>query len=44
MNVLSWLYMGVVWAGILALNIFCFFRIFRRNKTKDDAESSTNGS
>ncbi len=38
MTLLSWLYMGLVWAGIIALNAFCFYRIFGRNNTNDGAE------
>lgn len=32
MTPLSWLYMGVVWAAILWLNVFCFYRIFTKKK------------
>ena len=41
MTPLAWLYMGVVWLAITALNVFCFYRIFARNeapKNGDDAE------
>lgn len=31
MTPLSWLYMGLVWAAIIALNLFCFYRIFKKN-------------
>ena len=32
MTPLSWMYMGLVWAAIIALNVFCFYRIFGRKK------------
>lgn len=38
MTLLSWIYMGVVWAGIIALNVFCFYRIFAKT-TKGDAST-----
>ncbi len=28
----SWLYMLIVWAAIIALNVFCFGRIFTTKK------------
>lgn len=28
----SWLYMIIVWAAIIALNIYCFTRIFTKKK------------
>ena len=30
MTPVSWLYMALVWAAIIALNIFCFYRIFKK--------------
>jgi len=30
MTPLSWTFMLVVWAAIIALNVFCFGRIFRK--------------
>lgn len=30
----TWIYMLVVWAAIIALNIYCFSRIFAKKKTK----------
>ena len=38
MTLLSWLYMGLVWGAIIALNVFCFYHIF---KTKKDRSSNT---
>jgi len=37
MTVLSWIYMGLVWAAIIALNVFCFRRIFGRGNQNKDA-------
>ncbi len=31
MTPVSWLYMALVWAAIIALNIFCFCRIFKKS-------------
>ena len=31
MTPLSWLYMLSVWAIIIALNVFCFYNIFKKN-------------
>ncbi len=28
----SWIYMAIVWGLIIALNVFCFVRIFRHKK------------
>jgi hypothetical protein len=41
MTALSWLYLGIVWAAIIALNVFCFYRVFTKktdntNKTEDE--------
>lgn len=30
----SWLYMVCVWAAIIALNVFCFYRIFTKGQKK----------
>ena len=30
MTPLSWIYMGTVWAAIIALCAFCFYRIFKK--------------
>lgn len=30
MSIGSWIYMLTVWALIIALNIFCFYNIFRK--------------
>ena len=39
MTLLSWLYMGIVWAAITALNVFCFYRVFKKKKdTNDDSD------
>lgn len=35
MTPLSWLYMGLIWLAIVALNAYCFYRIFAKN---DSAE------
>lgn len=29
MTLFSWIYMITVWAIILGLNVFCFYRVFR---------------
>ncbi len=34
MTPLSWIYMGLVWAAIIALNIFCFSRIFKNKRSE----------
>jgi hypothetical protein len=39
MTPLSWLYMGIVWAAILWLNVFCFYRIFKKKKKEMDGGS-----
>ena len=36
MTLSSWIFMLAVWAAILALNAFCFYRMFTKNgKSKD---------
>jgi len=40
MTLLSWLYMGTVWAAITALNVFCFYKIFKK---KDDSTGNSDG-
>ena len=35
MTLLSWIYMLSVWAAIIALNVYCFYRIFT-NKNKGE--------
>lgn len=37
MTLWSWLYMGLAWAAIIALNVFCFYRIFKKNGRSNDA-------
>ncbi len=32
MTLFSWIYMLSAWSAIIALNIFCFYRIFTRSK------------
>lgn len=32
MTTLSWIYMLSVWASISALNIYCFYRIFKKKR------------
>ena len=32
MSLGDWIYMVVVWAAIIALNIYCFSRIFAKKK------------
>ena len=40
MTTISWIYMALVWAAILALNAFCFYRIlFKSEKIADVGES-----
>ena len=34
MTPLSWVYMLLVWAAIIALNVFCFWNIFRKREDK----------
>ncbi len=34
MTFLSWLYLGVSWAVILAVNVFCFYRIFKKESRR----------
>lgn len=34
MTLLSWLYMGVAWILILAVNVFCFYRIFKKESRR----------
>lgn len=36
MTVLTWCYMLSVWAAIIALNVYCFCRIFTRGGRRDD--------
>ena len=39
MTLFSWLYMLAVWAAIVALNVFCFARIFsKRNRPPNHGE------
>ena len=39
MTPLSWLYMGLVWTAIIALNTFCFYHVFKKKKDSgDDAD------
>jgi hypothetical protein len=30
----TWIYMLVVWAAIIALNIYCFVRIFAKKRSE----------
>ena len=39
MTLFSWIYMLAVWAAIVALNVFCFARIFsKRDRPPDQGE------
>jgi len=39
MTLFSWIYMLAVWAAIIALNVFCFARMFaKRNSTSHQGE------
>lgn len=40
MNVLSWIYMGLVWTCIIALNAFCFYRMFWKKQNIKDADKT----
>lgn len=42
MTPLSWIYMLSVWAGILALVVFCFVRAFRKPRI-DRLDESRDG-
>ncbi len=35
MTPLSWVYMILVWTAIVAVNVFCFSRMFGKNRKKD---------
>lgn len=43
MTVLSWIFMGLVWACILALNVFCFYQMFWKEQgtTRTDMKRET---
>jgi len=32
MTLFSWIYMLAVWAVILTLNVFCFYKVFQKPK------------
>lgn len=36
MTMWSWLYMGIVWAAITALNVYCFYIIFTKKAGDKD--------
>ena len=38
MTPLSWAYMLVVWAAIIALNVFCFGRMFRNRAGQSEEQ------
>ena len=39
MTLFSWIYMLAVWAAIIALNVFCFVRIFtKRHSPRNQGE------
>ena len=38
MTPLNWLYMLIVWAIIIGLNIYCFCRIFTKERGKGKEE------
>lgn len=33
MTLWSWLYLGCAWTAIISLNVFCFYRIFTKNRS-----------
>ncbi len=39
MTLTSWIYMGTVWVAIIALNVFCFSRIFSKKKKTDNTDT-----
>ncbi len=38
MTPLTWIYMGIVWAAIIALNVFCFSRIFMKKRNGNSSD------
>lgn len=38
MTALSWIYMGLVWASIIAINAFCFYRMFWKKQDSPTAD------
>ncbi len=43
MTFLSWVYMLLVWAAIVALNIFCFRRIIMKNNAQNEDQEKQGG-
>ena len=35
MNAVSWIYMLVAWSVIIAINVYCFYRIFGKGGSKN---------